>query len=249
MVLQSALLLLVLTVAHATRRAVVTVTPAQASQLPAIVAANPAGTTYQFEAGTYRLPASIRAKDGDTFVGTTSCAPVKPPQPDAAVLGGGEAWRASGVGAETLQLCEAKGVAPTVLSGAVLLTNATVDATTKSWTVSGLHGLDSGHHGPCCTGSTGPTCKVVQPCGFVNELYIDNKVLRRAFSLANMSDMSWFIYYDTCTPNPNGHMFQKSTGSIFFRGAKQQQQQGAAPPVVELSLVDKLFVACTTGSP
>ena len=152
-------LVLLLAAAHAAPGAVVRVTPAQASALPAIIAANPAGTTYQFEAGTYRLPASIRAKDGDTFVGATSCAPVKPPQPDPSVLGGGAAWRAPGVGEETLQLCEAKGVAPTVLSGAVLLTNATA-TTNGSWTVTGLHDLDSGQHGPCCTGNTGPTCKV-----------------------------------------------------------------------------------------
>ena len=77
----------------------VDVTPAQAAQLGIIVAAHPAGTTYRFHPGTYRLGAPLRAKDGDTFEGATSCAPPKPPQPDRTVVGGGEAWRAPGVGA------------------------------------------------------------------------------------------------------------------------------------------------------
>jgi parallel beta-helix repeat protein len=43
--------------------------------IPSIVAANPAGTTYVIYPGTYRLTEHIVPKNGDTYIGQTSCAP------------------------------------------------------------------------------------------------------------------------------------------------------------------------------
>jgi parallel beta-helix repeat protein len=43
--------------------------------IPSIVAANPQGTTFIINPGTYRLAQSIVPKNGDTFIGQTECAP------------------------------------------------------------------------------------------------------------------------------------------------------------------------------
>jgi parallel beta-helix repeat protein len=43
--------------------------------IPDIVAQNPAGTTFIIYPGTYRLTAHIVPKNGDSFIGETSCAP------------------------------------------------------------------------------------------------------------------------------------------------------------------------------
>jgi len=43
--------------------------------IPNVVAANPAGTTFLIYPGTYRLQAHIVPKNGDSFIGQTSCAP------------------------------------------------------------------------------------------------------------------------------------------------------------------------------
>ncbi len=53
--------------------AVVSISPGTAVQT--VVDANPAGTTFVFQPGTYRLPAPINPKIGDSFVGQTACAP------------------------------------------------------------------------------------------------------------------------------------------------------------------------------
>jgi hypothetical protein len=173
--------------------AVVVVLPSQAHQLADIVDAHPPGSTYKFLPGLYRLPLDgIPAKDGDTFEGATSCAPDLPQPPDHTVLGGGAAWRQAT--AEVRRLCEAKGAPPTVLTGAVLLSNATRDSSTGLWVVSGLTSLDSGQHGPCAQSSPA--------CGFRNELFLGDRLLHRADALANVSAMSWFVRYDT--PNPSG---------------------------------------------
>jgi len=54
--------------------------------IPNIVAANPAGTTFVIYPGTYRLEAHIVPKNGDSFVGQTACAPPKTSCP--AILSG-----------------------------------------------------------------------------------------------------------------------------------------------------------------
>jgi hypothetical protein len=43
--------------------------------IPSVVAANPAGTTFVIYPGTYRLTQSIIPKTGDSFIGQTVCAP------------------------------------------------------------------------------------------------------------------------------------------------------------------------------
>jgi len=53
-----------------------------------IVQNNPQGTTFYIYPGLYRLSAAIDAKNGDTFLGQTTCAPPKTPCP--AILSGGE---------------------------------------------------------------------------------------------------------------------------------------------------------------
>jgi parallel beta-helix repeat protein len=45
------------------------------ADIPSVVAANPAGTTFVIYPGTYRLQAHIVPKTGDTFIGQTACAP------------------------------------------------------------------------------------------------------------------------------------------------------------------------------
>jgi parallel beta-helix repeat protein len=45
------------------------------ANIPSVVAANPAGTTFVIYPGTYRLQAHIVPKNGDTFIGQTACAP------------------------------------------------------------------------------------------------------------------------------------------------------------------------------
>jgi hypothetical protein len=55
--------------------------------VPRIVSSKPAGTTFLFTPGTYRLSQSIKPKDGDHFIGQTSCAP--PATPCSAIISGG----------------------------------------------------------------------------------------------------------------------------------------------------------------
>jgi hypothetical protein len=43
--------------------------------IPTVVAANPAGTTFVIYPGTYRLKQNIVPKTGDRFIGQTACAP------------------------------------------------------------------------------------------------------------------------------------------------------------------------------
>lgn len=45
------------------------------ADIPSMVAANPAGTTFVIYPGMYRLTQSITPKDGDSFIGQTACAP------------------------------------------------------------------------------------------------------------------------------------------------------------------------------
>ena len=45
------------------------------ANIPSVVAANPAGTTFLIYPGTYRLQAHIIPKNGDSFIGQTACAP------------------------------------------------------------------------------------------------------------------------------------------------------------------------------
>jgi parallel beta-helix repeat protein len=45
--------------------------------IPSVVAANPAGTTFIIYPGTYRLETHIVPKNGDRFIGQTACAPPK----------------------------------------------------------------------------------------------------------------------------------------------------------------------------
>jgi len=53
--------------------ATVNVTPGM--DLPTVVSANPAGTTFVFAPGQYRMTAPIYAKNGDVFTGSATCAP------------------------------------------------------------------------------------------------------------------------------------------------------------------------------
>ena len=45
------------------------------ADIPSVVNASPAGTTFIIYPGTYRLTESITPKDGDSFIGETACAP------------------------------------------------------------------------------------------------------------------------------------------------------------------------------
>src|SRR5215472_2779426 len=54
--------------------------------IPNIVNNNPRGTTFVIYSGLYRLQAPINAKDGDSFIGQTACAPPQTPCP--AILNG-----------------------------------------------------------------------------------------------------------------------------------------------------------------
>src|SRR5580704_3024236 len=45
------------------------------ANIPSVVAASPAGTTFIIYPGTYRLQAHIVPKNGDSFIGQTECAP------------------------------------------------------------------------------------------------------------------------------------------------------------------------------
>ncbi len=45
------------------------------ANIPSVVAANPAGTTFLIYPGKYRLQAHIIPKNGDSFIGQTACAP------------------------------------------------------------------------------------------------------------------------------------------------------------------------------
>jgi parallel beta-helix repeat protein len=56
------------------------------ANIPSVVAANPAGTTFVIYPGTYRLQAHIVPKTGDSFIGQTACAPPKTTCP--AILSG-----------------------------------------------------------------------------------------------------------------------------------------------------------------
>ncbi len=65
--------------------------------VPRIVSSKPAGTTFVFTPGTYRLSQSIIPKDNDQFIGQASCAPPATSCP-AIISGGvviGPAWRRS----------------------------------------------------------------------------------------------------------------------------------------------------------
>jgi hypothetical protein len=55
--------------------------------VPKVVSSKPAGTTFVFSPGTYRLSQSIIAKDNDRFIGQTPCAP--PATPCPAIISGG----------------------------------------------------------------------------------------------------------------------------------------------------------------
>jgi parallel beta-helix repeat protein len=55
--------------------------------VPRIVGSKPAGTTFIFTPGTYRLSESIKPKDNDRFIGQTSCAP--PTSSCPAIISGG----------------------------------------------------------------------------------------------------------------------------------------------------------------
>jgi parallel beta-helix repeat protein len=57
--------------------------------VPKVVSSKPAGTTFVFSPGTYRLSQSILAKDNDRFIGATPCAP--PTTPCQAIISGGVA--------------------------------------------------------------------------------------------------------------------------------------------------------------
>lgn len=233
--------------------AVVSVQPSQAAELAAIVAANPPGTTYKFASGLYRLGTKpIYPKDGITFEGAVPCAPTGPTaRPDPHVLGGGAAWRAASNGKEVLQMCESSGVKPTVLSGAVLLQNATRDPATGYWHQAGVAGLDSGQHGACCAAAGQQMCVLgARPaCGFPNDLFFEgtkyHKLFRRAPSIANMSksELSWYIQFDQ--PNPSGAMFHYGTGTVYFSlpPAFDEQYSDDSPPEVEVSVLPKLFYA------
>jgi parallel beta-helix repeat protein len=54
--------------------------------IPSVVNANPAGTTFIIQPGLYRLTTPIVAKNGDSFIGQTACAP--PATPCTAILSG-----------------------------------------------------------------------------------------------------------------------------------------------------------------
>jgi parallel beta-helix repeat protein len=56
------------------------------ADIPSVVEASPAGTTFVIYPGTYRLGSPIEPKNGDTFVGQTPCAPPKTACP--AILSG-----------------------------------------------------------------------------------------------------------------------------------------------------------------
>jgi parallel beta-helix repeat protein len=70
--------------AAASQAATVNIHPGD--DIPSVVAANPAGTTYVIYPGTYRLQAHIVPHDGDKFIGQTVCAPPKSKCP--AILSG-----------------------------------------------------------------------------------------------------------------------------------------------------------------
>jgi hypothetical protein len=56
------------------------------ADIPAVVSASPAGTTFVIYPGTYRLESPIETKNGDVFTGQTACAPPKTACP--AILSG-----------------------------------------------------------------------------------------------------------------------------------------------------------------
>ena len=58
------------------------------NNVPNVVSSNPPGTTFVFYPGLYRLQTPIVAKDGDSFIGETACAP--PTTPCPAILNGAE---------------------------------------------------------------------------------------------------------------------------------------------------------------
>lgn len=64
---------------------VITIGPGTVIQ--SVVDANPAGTTFVFQPGTYRLSSPIIPKNGDSFIGETVCAP--PASSCPAILSGG----------------------------------------------------------------------------------------------------------------------------------------------------------------
>ena len=56
------------------------------NDIPSVVSSNPPGTTFAIYPGLYRLLTPINAKDGDSFIGQTACAPPKTSCP--AILSG-----------------------------------------------------------------------------------------------------------------------------------------------------------------
>ncbi len=70
----SAILLLLLITASTVAYAGTTVQIYPGADIPAVVEANPAGTTFVIHPGTYRV-GIITPKTGDSFIGSTSCAP------------------------------------------------------------------------------------------------------------------------------------------------------------------------------
>lgn len=87
----STLALIVLSSAVVSQAATVNIHPGD--DIPSVVAANPAGTTYVIYPGLYRLQAHIVPHTGDTFIGQTSCAPPKTKCP--AILTGSRSIGAS----------------------------------------------------------------------------------------------------------------------------------------------------------
>jgi hypothetical protein len=67
---------------------VATVNVYPGTDIPSVVNAYPAGTTFVIQPGIYRLRTPIVAKDGDTFIGQMACAPPQTPCP--AILNGSE---------------------------------------------------------------------------------------------------------------------------------------------------------------
>jgi Bacterial Ig domain len=78
-------LLLLAIVVSATAYAGTTVNIYSGGDIPAVVEANPAGTAFIIHPGTYRV-GTITPKTGDSFIGSTSCAPPKTACP--AILNG-----------------------------------------------------------------------------------------------------------------------------------------------------------------
>ena len=75
--LSNAFMWALITLGSATVGQAATVNIDPGMDIPSVVAANPAGTTFVIYPGTYRLAQSITPKNGDRFIGQTACAPPK----------------------------------------------------------------------------------------------------------------------------------------------------------------------------